>query len=167
MRASLSVHDLLNVDGASGREGLQRTAPRCEKCERPRIIEAEGIITGSVLSELNDTIDAGVVQGVASSCLSITSSILASPHGASEQYMKMLTSSLIVKGWNSVFVRSSCDLGRMYWAGWWGEVRLRRHWSSRKRLRARRARISACQSWRTLPWARGSLLEGRHFMPVL
>ena len=35
-RASLSVQDLLRVGGASGREGLQRTAPRREKLERPR-----------------------------------------------------------------------------------------------------------------------------------
>lgn len=40
----------------------------------------------------------GEVQGVASSWAAITSSMLASPQGASEQYMWISTSSLILKG---------------------------------------------------------------------
>jgi len=43
----------------------------------------------------------------------------------------------------------------------------RLHSSRRKRLKARRARISACQSCIATPWASASLDAGRHFMPVL
>lgn len=43
----------------------------------------------------------------------------------------------------------------------------RRHSSRRKTLKARIARISACQSWMAMPFASGSLEAGRHFMPVL
>lgn len=78
---SLSVHDLLSVGGASGREGLHRTAPRREKLERPRNAPA---LSGNA-SDL--TVGGALVHGVASSWASMVNSILASPHGASEQYM--------------------------------------------------------------------------------
>lgn len=43
--------------------------------------------------------DRGTSQGEASSWAAIVSSMLASPQGASEQYMCSVTSSLIAKGW--------------------------------------------------------------------
>ena len=42
-----------------------------------------------------------------------------------------------------------------------------RHSSSRKRLKARVAMVSAWESCRMVPWARGSLVVGRDFRPVL
>lgn len=99
-RASLSVQDLLSVRGASGREGLRRTEPRWEKLERPRRaeIEASRWTSGRLdrYSELSvlalsmkdaEMVGGALVHGVASSCASMTSSMLASPQGASEQYM--------------------------------------------------------------------------------
>jgi hypothetical protein len=41
------------------------------------------------------------------------------------------------------------------------------HSERRKWLKDRIARISACQSWRAVPFESGSLLAGRHFIPVL
>lgn len=80
-RVSLSVQDLLRVGGASGREGLQRTAPRREKLDRPR--------SAPTLSDpsSDEMVGGALVQGVASSWASMVSSMLASPQGASEQYM--------------------------------------------------------------------------------
>lgn len=40
-------------------------------------------------------------------------------------------------------------------------------WVSNHRLKARMASTSACQSCSTVPFARGNLLRGRHFRPVL
>lgn len=60
-RASLSVQDLLRVGGASGREGLQRTAPRREKLERPRSAPTPSD-PGS-----EEMVGGALVQGVASS----------------------------------------------------------------------------------------------------
>lgn len=80
---SLSEQDFERVGGASGREGLQRTAPRRSKFERPR--RADGIPELEV-DELV-TVAGGVVQGVASGWADMVSSMLASPQGASEQYM--------------------------------------------------------------------------------
>jgi hypothetical protein len=67
-RASLSVQDLLSVGGASGREGLQRTAPRWEKLERPRRA-ASGLLGVGVCipSWLSWIVGGGLVHGVASS----------------------------------------------------------------------------------------------------
>lgn len=109
LRVSLSVQDLLRVGGASGREGLARTTPRWEKFERPR--RALGPMSSSVspvvcpggLSDCGDDatvaswrVGGGLVHGVASACAAIVSSMLASPQGASEQYMWIDTSSGIV-----------------------------------------------------------------------
>jgi hypothetical protein len=98
--ASLSVQDLLSVGGASGREGLRRTEPRWEKLERPRRaeIEASRLASGrldghselsifTLLTKDAEIVGGALVHGVASSCASMTSSMLASPQGASEQYM--------------------------------------------------------------------------------
>lgn len=92
LRASLSVHDLESVGGASGREGLQRTAPSKSKFDRPRSAADVGEEEG------DDTVGGGEVQGVESSCRFMVSSMLASPQGASEQYMWMVTSGGMVKG---------------------------------------------------------------------
>jgi hypothetical protein len=91
----------------------------------------------------------------------MVSSMLASPQGASEQYMWIEVSGDSVKGCDS------SGVFKIQGEGGKGGVEIRRHWSRRKRLKERMARVSACQSWRMVPWARGSLLEGRHFMPVL
>jgi len=117
MSASLSVQDLLSVMGASGREGLQRTAPRRSKLERPR--SAEDLVGFGVTGSM---VRAGFVHGVESSWAAMMSSMLESPHGASEQYMwttdgvrsqclsnglfvycwyVLLTSGWMVKGWKS------------------------------------------------------------------
>lgn len=109
LRVSLSVQDLLRVGGASGREGLARTTPRWEKFERPRralssMCSAESpVVCPGVLGDCGgDTavaswrVGGGLVHGVASSCAAMVSSMLASPQGASEQYMWIDTSSGIV-----------------------------------------------------------------------
>lgn len=86
--------------------------------------------------------------------------------GASEQYMWSFTSSLTRKGlvcpsflssflWR-IASEPSWLLSTMFW-----------HSSSRKRLRARMANTSACQSWIATPFAPASFDAGRHFMPVL
>lgn len=167
LSATLSVQDLLSVGGASGREGLQRTAPRWEKLERPLRGAASFSFILVEFGEIDDTVGGGLVHGVASSWADMVSSMLASPQGASEQYMWILTFSWMVNGWNSCSVcwvsarwQIQSDVG-------YGGVDIKRHWSSRKRLNARMARTSACQSCKTLPCANGSLLCGRHFIPVL
>lgn len=103
LSASLSVQDLLRVGGASGRDGLQRTAPRRAKLERPRRALgfcSSGLMERSLAEMLGaETVGAALVQDVASSWAAITSSMLASPQGASEQYMWILTSERRVKGW--------------------------------------------------------------------
>ena len=99
-RVSLSVQDLLSVGGASGREGLQRTAPRREKLDRPRNAPAPSM-GDSEPSEADDMVGGALAHGVASSWASMVSSMLASPQGASEQYMCICTSSRMVKGWGS------------------------------------------------------------------
>ena len=88
---SLSVHDLLSVGGASGREGFARTMPRREKFERP--LRAEGS-----WSAVEERVGGALTQGVASSCRAMVSSMLASPQGASEQYMWRVMSSRMVNG---------------------------------------------------------------------
>jgi hypothetical protein len=107
--ASLSVQDFDNVGGASGLEGFRRTAPRCPKCERPRSANgadesssAEIAVLPFVWEDELKIVGAGLVQGEASSCASMISSILASPHGASEQYIWICTSSLSWNGWDPV-----------------------------------------------------------------
>lgn len=167
LRASLSVQDLLSVGGASGREGLQRTAPRWEKLERP--LRGAGAFSSRlrVSGEIDDTVGGGLVQGVASSWADIVSSMLASPQGASEQYIWTLTFERMANGCCSCSVCSISSLLRIQSDVGYGGVDSKRHWSSRKRLNARMARTSACQSCKTLPSANGSLLCGRHFMPVL
>lgn len=106
-RASLSVQDLERVGGASGREGLRRRCPRWEKLERPRRADGSGEMEDGPeergrldvgVDEGDDTVAGGEVQGVASTWEDMTSSMLASPQGASEQYMWMWTSGGMVKG---------------------------------------------------------------------
>lgn len=82
--ASLSVQDLLSVGGASGREGFARTTPKREKLDRPRSAEAS---PSSPECGVEERVGGVLVHGVASSCAAIVSSMLASPQGASEQYM--------------------------------------------------------------------------------
>ena len=109
LRVSLSVQDLLRVGGASGREGLARTTPRWEKFERPRralspMSSAESPVVGpgglgncgGDAAVASWRVGGGLVHGVASACAAIVSSMLASPQGASEQYMWIDTSSGIV-----------------------------------------------------------------------
>lgn len=79
--------------------------PRWEKLARPRRADggiSSGIVEGGeverVLEEAAATAGGVVGHGVASSWFSMTSSILASPQGASEQYMCIETSSRMVKG---------------------------------------------------------------------
>jgi hypothetical protein len=156
-RESLSVQDLERVGEASGREGLRRTRPRCEKLERPR--RADGVSMGEVVAAgMSDMVGGGLVHGVASSWASMINSMLASPQGASEQYMWIWTSSWMVK--RCVWC-SECSLSgrwRIQSEVGYGGVEIRRHWSRRKRLNARIARTSACQSCKMLPCAEGSLL---------
>jgi hypothetical protein len=92
VRAILSEHDFDSVGGASGREGFKRTAPRLPKCERPR----SAVVSGTESAVVWRMRGGGVIHGVESSWASMTNSMLASPQGASEQYMYMPTSSLIV-----------------------------------------------------------------------
>lgn len=92
LSVSLSVQDLLSVGGASGREGLQRTAPSREKLERPRSAPALSDKASDVM------VGGALVHGVASSWASMVSSMLASPQGASEQYMWICTSSRMANG---------------------------------------------------------------------
>lgn len=148
MRASLSVQDFENVIGASGREGLHRTRPRWEKWERPLRADGTGL---SGVDWAEETVGMGEVQGVASSWRDMVSSMLASPQGTSEQYMWIWRSSLRAKGWGSEGVRSSIERSRRKAEGGWGGERMARSSSRRKRLKARMARTSACQSWRALP----------------
>ena len=96
------------------------------------------------------------VQGVESAWDDMVSSMLASPQGASEQYMWMVTSGGRVKGWNPLFCASRLPFSRgveclIQGEDGYGGVEMRRHWSRRKRLKVRIVRISACQSCRTLP----------------
>jgi hypothetical protein len=136
LRASLSVQDLLSVGGASDRDGLQRTAPRWEKLARPRRADAtdDGDCSPpSIISEGNSTTVGGtLVHGVASSWASMTSSMLASPHGASEQYMWIWTSSRMAKGCCSCSTCSSIRRGRIHSDDESGGVDTKRHSSSRK-----------------------------------
>ena len=85
-RVSLSVQDLLSVGGASGRDGLQRTAPRREKLDRPRSAPKPSA-GGPEPVEPDVIVGGALIHGVASSWASMVSSMLASPQGASEQYM--------------------------------------------------------------------------------
>lgn len=63
----------------------------------PRTGAEVGVVTpGEVVDEDED---GGRSQGEASSWAAIVSSMLASPQGASEQYMCRVTPSLIAKGW--------------------------------------------------------------------
>lgn len=100
----MSEQDLESVGGASGREGLQRTAPRREKFERPRKEVAVSFVA--------EMVGGALVHGVASSWAAMTSSMLASPQGASEQYMWMETLSWMVNGWEP-WMRSSGGSGRI------------------------------------------------------
>lgn len=63
---SLSVQDLLSVGGASGREGLQRTAPRREKLERPLSAPVPSAGESEPL-RVDEMVGGALVQGVASS----------------------------------------------------------------------------------------------------
>lgn len=165
-RVSLSVQDLLSVGGASGRDGLQRTAPRREKFERPRSVPVPSSEIPDPI-EVVEMVGGALVHGVASSWASMVSSMLASPHGASEQYIWICTSSQIVKGCGSCSVLSPTGRWRTMFEPKFGEFDTSRHSSNKKRLNVRIATTSACQSWRMLPAATRSLFWGRHFMPVL
>lgn len=108
-------------------------------------------------------------HGVASSCASITNSILASPHGASEEYIMSRRSSRRARHCcPNAFVISCSSLRRSIvdvlagedskWLASW-----RRKWFS-----ARIDMISACQSCRTWPAAKSSGFNvERHLIPVL
>ena len=102
-KASLSEQDFESVGGLSALAsspqsltssaeriylpGFRLTTPNCAKDPRP----SRGDCNGSSWK--------GIGQGVASFCASITNSMLASPQGASEQYMMILRSSNIVNDW--------------------------------------------------------------------
>lgn len=106
LRASLSEHDLERVGGLSARavlalatiferveymylgnlQGFLLTKPSWEKDPRPNSPGGES------------SLDTVTGQGVASSCASITNSMLASPHGASEQYIMILDPSWRING---------------------------------------------------------------------
>lgn len=112
-------------------------------------------------------LDLEIGQGVASSWRCMTSSMLASPHGASEQYMEIRMLGFTVNGccrlcWESLRSRRAnmIDVASK-------SKESRRHSSSKARFKARMARISACQSCRMLPFAAGTIESGRHFIPVL
>lgn len=106
LRASLSEHDFDSVGGASGRAGLRRTTPRWEKHARPSrrrsgVAEEEDELKLSALATAFRSIrcgGSGDSHGEASSCADMVSSMEASPQGASEQYICMVTSSLQMKG---------------------------------------------------------------------
>ncbi len=94
--------------------------------------------------------------------------------GASEQYIWSDTSSLHANGGvsfigspASLSLVSSSALRRRKSDDDSSPDARRRHSCRTKRLNARIARTSACQSWIATPLASGSLEEGRHFMPVL
>jgi hypothetical protein len=72
-----------------------------------------------------------LVHGVASSCAAIVSSMLASPQGASEQYIWMDTSSRIVNGCCRSWVCSSGDRCRRKSDVGYGGVEMRLHSSRR------------------------------------
>lgn len=64
------MQDFEAVGGASGREGLQRTAPRWEKWERPlRAVSGVPLVSCAVgvVGDGEDTNGTGEVHGVASS----------------------------------------------------------------------------------------------------
>lgn len=152
---NLSLQDFDNVSGASAREGLRRTMPSSEKYPLPFIT-----CDGSHSSE-------AIVHGVASSWELMTSSMLASPQGASEEYMKIFTPSLMAKGWKLDVDRSSPSrLLRMLECILSSSSKFEHSWR-RKKLKARIATISACQSCRVVPWANVTFVAGRHFIPVL
>lgn len=95
MVASLSEQDFESVGGASGREGLRRTRPNSWKFARPgsSIFVFDSLYSGSRVEMAGES-----SHGVGSSCAAMVSSILASPQGASEQYMKSLISGFNSKG---------------------------------------------------------------------
>ena len=72
-------------------------------------------------------------------------------HGASEQYICSLISSFNAKGWKYDSVISSGLRKRINCEPVSGKETKARHSSKTKRLKERMARISACQSWRTIP----------------
>ena len=105
--AILSEQDLERVVGLSGRAfqaskpchlrtrescipGFRLTIPSSEKYPLPLSFSWPPVSSAP---------DGGAAHGVGSSCWSIMSSILASPQGASEQYMWILMLSRIVNGW--------------------------------------------------------------------
>ncbi len=89
LSASLSEHDFESVGGASPLAGLRRTVPSWEKKARPESRES---------GTHDEAGGAGISHGAASSWAAIVSSMLASPHGASEQYMCTVTPSFKAKG---------------------------------------------------------------------
>lgn len=99
--ASLSVHDLDDVGGELARAGLRLTIPNSEKDARPfrtAVPSLDVDATGFASLEI-DTGAANVIgQGVASAWCRMVNSMLASPQGASEQYMRIFQPSLISKG---------------------------------------------------------------------
>ena len=80
--------------------GFRRTMPSCEKYPLPSSFASSRLLSAAEL--------AGSAHGVASFCASIMSSMLASPHGASEQYMCSFRSSRRVKGWKPSCSWVSC-----------------------------------------------------------
>lgn len=95
MSEILSEHDLDKLGGASPLPGLRRTTPSWEKYPRPG---REGsLFPGVVLSD-----GEGISQGEASACAAMMSSMLASPQGASEQYIWRVREGFQMKGGPSV-----------------------------------------------------------------
>ena len=167
--------------------GFRLTTPRRLKWPLPIIVIAMSAtldaLSSPLLGDTGTLLDVSV-HGVQSLCARITNSILASPHGASEQYMYILTSGRMINGCVSsssfssppLVIASSTLFPRLHlcleaaqstmsdWA--LGSRTRRQHSSSRCRLNARMARISAWLSCRIIPLAGGILERGRHFMPV-
>lgn len=92
LRANLSEQDLDRAGGASGRDGFPRIDPHLEKYERPWS-KIGGNRTSSFVKDWGE-----ISHGVESLWAAIVSSILASPQGASEQYICNSMSSLREKG---------------------------------------------------------------------
>jgi len=162
LRAILSEQDFESVGGASGREGLRRTVPSSEKNPLPCKVGISGDIIPDVFSiereesggeEVVKTsstvpldVGGGIFQGVESSWAAMVSSMLASPQGASEQYMCRLMPSFKANGWKWDSVLSSSFRNLMYSEDFFCDSKRAWHSSNRKRLKDRIARTSACQS---------------------
>ena len=134
-RANLSEQLFEKEAGASERAGLRRTMPSWSKYPRP------SSPSGSGMSR---------VQGLSSSWAAMVSSMLASPHGASEVYMWMRMLALILKRPSSSLRSRMSECACASCANFV-------HSSISSRLNARVARISAWESCRMFPLAEAIL----------